>query len=75
MSSRKPSLLFAMGSAVLLASCSVMPPVPASSLPYFVEGRAVTVDRSYIEHYACAAGTPLVCQCASRTLGSCQCSC
>ena len=69
------SLSFITGSAVLLASCSVAPPVPAASMPYFVEGRSVTVDRDYIKRDACASGKPLVCQCASTRLGNCECSC
>jgi hypothetical protein len=44
-------------------------------MPYFVEGRPVTVDRDYIKRYACASGKPLVCQCASTRLGNCECSC
>ena len=74
MSSRELNLLFVAASAVLLASCSAVPPVPASRMPYFVEGRSVTVDRQYIKRYACASGKPLVCRCTSQ-LGDCDCSC
>ena len=74
MSSRRPSLLFAAASAVLLASCSVVPPVPAASMPYFLQGRSVTVDRQYIKRYACASGKALLCRCPSQ-LGNCDCSC
>jgi hypothetical protein len=75
MSSRKPSLLFVAGYAVLLASCSAAPPLPAANMPYFVEGRSVTVDRDYIGRYACASRKPLICRCPSTRLGECQCSC
>lgn len=74
MSSRELSLLCVTASAVLLASCSAVAPIPASSMPYFVEGRSVTVDRQYIKRYACASGKALVCRCPSK-LGNCDCSC
>ena len=75
MSSRRLSLLLAAGSAVLLVSCSAVPPLPAASMPYFVQGRTVTVDRDYIGRYACPTGKALVCRCASTRLGNCDCSC
>jgi hypothetical protein len=74
MSPRKLSVTFVTISGLLLASCSVVPPQPAASVPYFVEGRSVTVDRHYVKRYACATGKPLVCRALTR-LGNLECSC
>ena len=76
MSSRKPSLWLVAASAVLPTACSVVPPQPAATAPYFIDGRgAVTTDIDYVERYACASGKPLSCSCTSSKLGKCDCSC
>lgn len=75
MSSRKLSLWLAAAATLLLPACSVQPPQPAAKMPYFIDGHVKTVDVDYLDRYACASGTPLICSCSSTKLGTCDCSC
>jgi hypothetical protein len=46
--------------------------------PYFIDFKApVTVERPYLDRYACSSnyGGTLMCTCSSMHLGRCDCSC
>jgi hypothetical protein len=70
-------------SAVLLGGCASVgrPTLGQSTLHhsqpqqlYYFRGLK-TVDRDYIDRYACADGRLLVCQCTSTHARTCDCSC
>jgi hypothetical protein len=45
-----------------------------ASAPYFIGGD-VTIDRDYMDRYACSADRPLICTCDSLRWGKCRCHC
>ena len=78
MKSRAKLIPLAALSAALLGGCAISGPytssIPQASQLYFFRGPK-TVDKDYIDRYACADGRLLVCTCTSLHAHSCDCSC
>ena len=64
--------------AILLVGCATSFQSTSSVTPpqqlYIFRGLK-TVDRDYMDRYACPDGRPLICTCSSLHSRSCDCSC
>lgn len=78
MNSRNGLVSLVVLSVAVLAACTTggSSTVLPQNAPYFIGMRYVTVDDTdYLDRYACANGTPIVCRRTSTRLGIAECAC